>query len=97
MTSEFPMKKLFYPAVFIPDIELGGYTVSFPDLPGYITEGDTLEEAISMAQEAAEGWLSLDIKEGKNIPEPRPLKDVVLSNLSDLVVLIPIENIEKKQ
>lgn len=97
MTSEFPMKKLFYPAAFTPDIELGGYTVSFPDLPGCITEGDTLEEAISMAQEAAEGWLALDIKEGKKIPEPRRLKDVVLSNPSDFVVLIPIENIEKKQ
>ena len=39
-----------YPAIFTKeDI---GYSVSFPDLDGCFTEGDTLEEAIEMAQEA---------------------------------------------
>jgi len=41
------MSKYFYPALFVPeDI---GYSVSFPDLPGCFTEGDTLEEAYEMA------------------------------------------------
>ena len=39
-----------YPAVFLK--EDVGYSVSFPDLDGCFTEGDTLEEAVEMAQEA---------------------------------------------
>jgi len=39
-----------YPAVFTK--EDVGYSVSFPDLDGCYTQGDTLEEAMEMAQEA---------------------------------------------
>ncbi len=44
------MNKLFYPAIF--RIEEDGYSVTFPDFPECITEGDTLEEAYSMAFDA---------------------------------------------
>ena len=43
------MKK-YYPAVFHE--EDGGYTVTFPDIPGCVTEGDSLEEALRMAKDA---------------------------------------------
>jgi predicted RNase H-like HicB family nuclease len=39
--------------VFAPQEE-GGYHVYAPDLPGLHSEGDTLEEAMSNAQEALE-------------------------------------------
>ena len=39
------MDKRVYPAVFHTE-EVGGYSVTFPDLPGCITEGDTIEEAL---------------------------------------------------
>ena len=39
------MEKLLYPACFYP-AEEGGYTVIIPDLPGCVTEGDSLQEAI---------------------------------------------------
>jgi predicted RNase H-like HicB family nuclease len=42
------MARYLYPAVFDPN-ENGGYTVTFPDLPGCVTEGDTLDEALQMA------------------------------------------------
>lgn len=45
----------FY-AVFAPATE-GGYNVSFPDFPGCVTFGSTLEEAQKMAQEVLELWL----------------------------------------
>ncbi len=35
----------------------GGYSVEVPALPGCITEGETLEEALANVREAAEGWL----------------------------------------
>ncbi len=45
------MKRVYYPAVFHPE-EVGGYSVTFPDLLGCVTEGDTLQEAIDMATDA---------------------------------------------
>lgn len=45
-----------------------GYTVTVPALPGCITEGDTIEEAIAMAKEA----INLYIEELKNRNETIP-------------------------
>ena len=39
-----------YPAFFLPE-ENGGFTVSFPDIPGAVTWGATFEEAYNYAQE----------------------------------------------
>lgn len=46
-----------YRGVFTPDLEAGGYTVEVPELPGCISEGDTLSEARRMARDAIEAWL----------------------------------------
>ena len=48
-----------YRAVLTPDLEVGGYTVEVPELPGCITEGDDLVEAKRMTREAIEAWLSV--------------------------------------
>ena len=45
------MRKEMYPAIFSSDGN-GGYTISFPDLLGCVTEGDTLAEAVEMAEDA---------------------------------------------
>ena len=37
--------KLSYPAILTPDLEEGGFVVTFPDLPEAITQGDTLKQA----------------------------------------------------
>ncbi|RJX28510.1 MAG: HicB family protein [Dethiobacter sp.] len=68
--------KLIYPACFYP-CEEGGYTVIFPDLPGCITEGDTLSEAVDMAIDAASGWLLDSVEENKQIPKASDIKRVV--------------------
>jgi DNA-binding transcriptional MerR regulator len=46
-------------AVFTPDLEVGGYSVEVPELPGCVTEGDDLAEAKRMTREAIEAWLSV--------------------------------------
>ena len=46
-----------YPAIFEPDIESGGYTVTIPSLPGCISEGNTFEEAQRNIKEAAALYL----------------------------------------
>ena len=39
------MARYIYPAIFDPSQD-GGYTVTFPDLPGCVTEGDGLGETL---------------------------------------------------
>ncbi|KFD41195.1 antitoxin HicB [Peptococcaceae bacterium SCADC1_2_3] len=68
--------KLVYPACFYP-CEEGGYTVTFPDLPGCVTEGDTLSEAVDMAIDAASGWLLEYVEDNKQLPNSSNIKDVV--------------------
>ena len=45
-----------YPAKFEEAAE-GGYVVEFIDIPSCVTEGDTLEEAMTMATEAISAML----------------------------------------
>ena len=62
-----------YPAKFIKAAE-GGYTVEFIDIPSCVTEGDTLEEAKTMAKEAISAMLySLDSRK-MSIPEPSTIR-----------------------
>ncbi|MDN5375540.1 MAG: hypothetical protein PWQ39_580 [Thermacetogenium sp.] len=63
------MPKYVYPAIFDPN-EHGGYTVTFPDLPGCVTEGDTLDEALKMAAEAMALHLYGMEEDGDEIPVP---------------------------
>ncbi|ALA12479.1 type II toxin-antitoxin system HicB family antitoxin [Paenibacillus larvae] len=63
--------KYIYPAVFSPgEPDEGGFTVTFPDLPGCISEGDDLEEALRMAKDALGGHLYLMEEDGDEIPRP---------------------------
>jgi len=50
------MNKLFYRILLRNEPE-GGFTVTVPALPGCVTFGSTLDEAIAMAKEAVELYL----------------------------------------
>ncbi len=62
------MAKETYTAVFHPEPDVGGYSVSFPDLPGCYTQGNDLDEAIAMAADAL-GLYLYTLKED-HIPFP---------------------------
>lgn len=49
--------------------------ISFPDLPGCITCGETIEAAIANAMEAKKEWLEAAVEEGIEIQEPDSLED----------------------
>ncbi len=51
------------------DEDEGGYTVTVPALPGCITEGDTVEEALESAREAITGFMEALKIQGKQLPE----------------------------
>ena len=61
--------KLVYPAIFTPLEESDGYCVTFPDLPGCVTQGASLADAIEMAADAASGWILDEIEDGNDIPQ----------------------------
>ena len=46
----------------------GGYTVIVPSLPGCVTYGDTIDEAIKMAKEAIELYIESLKEHGEEIP-----------------------------
>lgn len=69
MVNKTVQNILKYNAVFEPCDE-GGFTVSFPKLPGIVTEGDTFEEATEMAKDALIGHLQVLRDGGVEIPEP---------------------------
>ena len=86
------MKKLIYPACFYPTSEENeeGYTVVIPDLPGAVTEGDSLEEAIEMAIDCASGWIHTSIEAGEEIPKPSKINEIVLEEENAFVRYIYI-------
>lgn len=57
-----------FQVVLKPDLEVGGYTVNVPSLPGCITEGDTVEEALTNAKEAIQLWIEDALEHGELIP-----------------------------
>jgi len=76
----------------------GCYGVSFPDIPGVITAGDTLDEALSDATEAlafaAEGWTE---DTGEAFPRPRTLEELrsdpefVAGSIDAVIAAVPLK------
>lgn len=62
--------KLPYKLEIIPDTEEGGFIASYPDLPGCISCGDTVESAAANALDAKKAWLEAAIEDGIDIREP---------------------------
>ncbi|MDF9406998.1 type II toxin-antitoxin system HicB family antitoxin [Pelotomaculum isophthalicicum JI] len=48
----------------------GGYAVEIPELPGCISQGQTVEEALKMIEDAKICWLETALEESIEIPEP---------------------------
>lgn len=61
------MKTYLYPAYF-RRVESGGYSVDFPDLPGCVSAGESLAEALSMAREALSLHLYGMAEDGDAVP-----------------------------
>ena len=50
--------------------EGGGWLITFPDLPGCMSDGETPEEAIQNGKDALECWISACEEAGRKIPQP---------------------------
>ncbi|MBI2887632.1 MAG: type II toxin-antitoxin system HicB family antitoxin [Chloroflexi bacterium] len=67
-----------YTVVLMPG-ENKGYTVICPALPGCVSEGDDVENAMNMIKEAAELWLEVWLEEGRPLPTETP--DIVAEEI----------------
>lgn len=71
-TAKFKLEdylELMYPITLYPDSE-GGYVAEIKDLPGCLTQGETLEEVMTNIKEAKELWLETAMEAGDEIPLP---------------------------
>ena len=59
-----------YRMEIVEDKDEGGFVVSYPDLPGCLTCGETIETAVTNAVDAKKAWLEAAIEEGMDIYEP---------------------------
>ena len=69
--------KFIYPAVF-SNTETGTYHAYFPDLEDCFAQGDTLDEATDNANEAAAGWITLELEENLPLPAVSDERDLQL-------------------
>ena len=85
------MNAIFYPAIFHP--EETGYSVEIPDIEGCFTQGDTMDEAVRMAQDA----IGLMLEDCKVCPEPS-VPSALHVDPEDFVVMVPfdMEEYEKR-
>ncbi len=64
-----------YRMEIVEDSDEGGYVVSFPELPGCITCGETIESAVANAEDAKREWITAALEEGNTIHEPDNLEN----------------------
>jgi predicted RNase H-like HicB family nuclease len=83
--------KLVYPAYFSPLENGEGYCVTFPDLPGAVTQGNSLANAIDMAVDCACGWVLDELEDGNSAPAASSPKDIKLENPDNFVNLVVLD------
>jgi len=59
-------------AVIITPDEEGGYVVECPALPGCVSQGETIDEALTNIREAAELCLEVMVEQGDDLPDGLP-------------------------
>lgn len=75
--------KYTYLALFEEDIEQGGYSISFPDFPGAISEASNLKEAQYKACEVLEIFTIMFEDEERDFPNPSSFKALASKLVSD--------------
>lgn len=79
-----------YPAIFHKDE--GSYWVEFPDLPGCVTEGETIAEAVSEASSALGAFLCAMMDRNLEIPDPSRVQSLTASG-EDFVSVVAADPI----
>lgn len=67
--------EMSYRMEVVEDRDEGGFVVSYPELPGCITCGETIETAVANALDAKKAWIEAALEDGVAIQEPDSLED----------------------
>ena len=70
VTAPYPFESYTHVISPLSPAEGGGFLISFPDLPGCMSDGETIEEAIQNGRDAFLGWVSAQADMGREIPKP---------------------------
>ena len=68
------MQRFIYPVTLTPGKKEGGFVVTCRDVPEVVTQGESIEEAISEAEGALEAAIEMRIEDGMSIPVPSARK-----------------------
>lgn len=82
-----------YTALFTPIEDGSGYYAKVPDLPGCITTGNSLADAINQITDAMNAWLVVAEDEGDEIAPPTP-QDQLCAGTDAICSLISADTIE---
>ena len=88
------MRKLIYPALF--HREDGSYWVEFPDLEGYQSFGDTLEEIYENAKEALAAYCVVLLEQGRKLNPPTDIYKIPTAD-NTFVSLVEADLIQKSR
>lgn len=83
--------KLAYPAIITFCEEDNSYSVEFPDLPGCVSGGFSLVEAIDMGIDAASGWILSEIEEGGDVPKASNAKKIKVKDKNSFVNILVLD------
>ncbi|MGQ0446190.1 MAG: type II toxin-antitoxin system HicB family antitoxin [Beijerinckiaceae bacterium] len=74
--------------------EKSDYSVSFPDFPGCVTAGATLDEARALAEEALAFHVEGMVQDGEATPEPSSLESIMADKgcRSGVAILVPLRS-----
>ena len=76
------MSEYTYTIILEPDPDEGGYTVTVPALPGCVTQGETIEEAIVMAKDAIRLFIETLMAEGQPVPLEHEHPQAIIINVA---------------
>ena len=74
--------EMSYRMEIVEDTEEGGFIASYPDLPGCITCGETIESVVANALDAKKAWIEAALEDGIEIYEPDNLEEYYVYLLS---------------
>ena len=89
--------KYIYTAVFTPNEDSTKFYARIPDLPGCITTGSSLQDAIDEITDAASGWILTELEEGNTYPAASDISKIKVPKGSfSSLLLLDMDSYAKK-
>ena len=70
VTAPYPFEAYAHVVAPLSEADGGGYMISFPDLPGCLSDGETLDEVLVNGRDAFNSWIAVQVDMKRAIPEP---------------------------